>query len=79
MFRPLGITIIGEALNQLSRTDSVLAARVPDLRRAVGMRNILIHAYTRVDNVAVWRTASDDLPKLRATAAALLAELGDTP
>ena len=73
------LTIVGEALNQLSRTDAIMAACVPNLRHMVEIRNILVEAYTRVDHVAVWRTASVDLPKLRATAAALLAELGDTP
>ena len=41
--------IIGEALNQLSRVDSQLAARVPDLGRLVAFRNILIHGYATVD------------------------------
>jgi uncharacterized protein with HEPN domain len=49
--------IIGEALNQLSNETPHLAARVPNLRRAVAMRNVLIHAYRRVDNGAVWETA----------------------
>lgn len=43
------------------------------------MRNVLIHGYRRVDNEAVWQTAQDHLPGLRAQVAALLAELGDTP
>ncbi len=43
------------------------------------MRNILIHGYAQVDSVAVWRTASGDLPALRAAVAALLAELGEDP
>lgn len=29
-----------------------------------GMRNVLIHAYHRVDPGEVWRTLADDLPKL---------------
>ena len=70
---------MGEALHLLSRVDPALASRVPDVRRAVGMRNVLIHGYAQVDNAAVWRTASDDLPGLRVAVAALLAELGETP
>jgi uncharacterized protein with HEPN domain len=58
--------IIGEALNQLSKEAPHLAARVPHLRRAVAMRNVLIHAHRRVDNGAVWETAQDNLPELRA-------------
>jgi uncharacterized protein with HEPN domain len=48
--------IIGEALNRLSQAAPELAARITDLRRAVGMRNVLIHAYRRVDDDAVWQT-----------------------
>jgi uncharacterized protein with HEPN domain len=71
--------IIGEALSQLARTDPVLAARIPDLRRIIGFRNALIHGYDRVNDAGVWRVIEVDLPPLRAQAAALLAELGETP
>ncbi len=69
--------IIGEALGQLSKEAPHLAARIPTLRRAVAMRNVLIHAYRRVDDLAVWETAQDDLPDLRTQVAALLAEPGE--
>lgn len=71
--------IIGEALNQLSKAAPGIAARIPDLARAVAMRNVLIHGYARVDNEAVWRTVQHNLPTLRACIAELLAELGDVP
>jgi uncharacterized protein with HEPN domain len=35
--------VIGEALNQLARVDSLLAERVPDLPQIVAFRNQLIH------------------------------------
>jgi uncharacterized protein with HEPN domain len=35
--------IIGEALNQLSKLDSSVAARIPDLPQIVAFRNQLIH------------------------------------
>ncbi len=35
--------IIGEALNQLSKLDAALAARIPDLPQIVAFRNQLIH------------------------------------
>jgi uncharacterized protein with HEPN domain len=69
--------IIGEALNRLSRSAPDIAARIPDLSRAVAMRNILIHGYAQVDNEAVWRTLQTDLPALRTRVAELLTELGD--
>jgi uncharacterized protein with HEPN domain len=71
--------IIGEALSRLSQAAPELAARLTDLRRAIAMRNVLIHAYRRVDNDAVWQTSRNHLPLLRTQAAALLAELGEMP
>lgn len=35
--------VIGEALNQLSKADASLAARIPHLPQIVAFRNILIH------------------------------------
>ncbi len=72
--RQLGI--IGEALSQLARVDPALAARVPELRRVIAFRNVLIHGYDRIDDAGVWRIVEGDLPPLRARAAALLMELG---
>jgi uncharacterized protein with HEPN domain len=71
--------IVGEALNRLSKGSLELAARVPDLVRAVAFRNLLIHGYAAVDDDVVWRTAQEDLPQLRQAVAELLAELGDAP
>jgi uncharacterized protein with HEPN domain len=47
------LEIVGEALNRLARDASDIATRIPELRRAVAMRNVLIHAYRDVDNEAV--------------------------
>jgi uncharacterized protein with HEPN domain len=58
--RQLGI--IGEALAQLARTDRNIAARIPELRRVVGFRNVLIHGYDRIDDAGVWRVIKGDLP-----------------
>jgi uncharacterized protein with HEPN domain len=41
--------IIGEALNQLSKTDASLAAKIPDLAQIVAFRNQLIHGYATVN------------------------------
>lgn len=68
--------IIGEALNQLARSDPETAAKISDLPRIVAFRNILIHGYAAIDHETVWRAVQDRLPKLRATLDALL---GDNP
>jgi len=71
--------IIGEALNRLAQEAPDIAKRIPHLRRAIGMRNVLIHGYREVDNQNVWQTVQQSLPPLRVQLAALLAELGDVP
>jgi uncharacterized protein with HEPN domain len=67
--------IIGEALNQPSKLDPILARRIPDFHDIISFRNLLIHGYATVDLDQVWRTIEDDLPGLRAVVAALLDEL----
>jgi uncharacterized protein with HEPN domain len=68
--------IIGEALSQLAKTDPLLAERIPDFRRAISFRNLLIHGYATIDLYRVWRSVEVDLPGLRSTVTALLDEMG---
>jgi uncharacterized protein with HEPN domain len=68
--------IIGEALNRLSKEAPDLADRVPNLRKIVGFRNVLIHGYAVIDDGRVWEIVTTLLPSLRATVTALLIELG---
>ena len=69
--------IIGEALRRLEKERPDLAASIPDLRSAIGLRNVLIHGYATIDNPIVWRTAQLDLPRLRDPADQLLGTLGE--
>ena len=71
--RKLGI--VGEALNRLTREDLDLAARIPDIARIVGFRNVLAHGYDVVDDEVVWEAITSDVPQLAATVESLLAEL----
>lgn len=71
----LQLSIVGEALNQLSRVDADLAGRIPELRSVVGFRNILVHGYREVDDDIVWLVVTEKLPGLLAALRALLAEL----
>ncbi len=70
--------IIGEALNQLSKLDASLAARIPDLPQIVAFRNQLIHGYAAVNVSTVWNVTQNALPPLIGAVQALLDELGDT-
>lgn len=56
--------IVGEALNQLRRTDSDTAATVPDLPQIVAFRNVLVHGYAVVRDATVWDVAKNGLPEL---------------
>jgi uncharacterized protein with HEPN domain len=71
--------ILGEALGRLAKASPTLAARVPDLPRAVAFRNLLIHGYAVVNNKTVWRITQEDLPALRDAVTSLLAELENGP
>ena len=57
--------IIGEALNQLSKLDTAMAARIPDLAQIVAFRNQLIHGYATVNVSTVWSITQTALPALR--------------
>lgn len=65
--------IIGEALNQLSRLDPVMAATIAELPRIVAFRNVLIHGYAGVDDRIVWGVIEASLSSLHAALERLLA------
>ena len=48
--------ILGEALNQWSRIEPFISEAIPGLPRIVAFRNLLIHAYSTVDDALVWET-----------------------
>lgn len=56
--------IVGEALNQLSKRDPALAGEIPDLPRVVAFRNVLIHAYAKIDSQIVWEVVETRLGDL---------------
>ena len=64
--------IIGDALGQLSRHDPETANSVPELRRIVAFRNILVHGCADVDDELVWGVISTSLPALKDHARRLL-------
>lgn len=69
------LTIIGEAVNRLSQHDPEAAKHISQVPGIVGMRNILIHAYTAINYRTVWRTVQNSLPVLRAEVETLLDEV----
>jgi uncharacterized protein with HEPN domain len=66
------LTIIGEAVNRLHRRYPDVAERISDIPQIVGLRNLLIHAYDRIDHLTVWSAVQESLPKLRREVEAIL-------
>lgn len=56
--------IMGEALNQLAKISPHIAESIPEYRRIISFRNILIHGYADVDNALVWGVVESKLPAL---------------
>lgn len=69
------LEILGEALAQLAKIAPDLAARLPDARRAIDFRNLLIHGYAVVNRQRVWAVVQSDLPKMTAAIETQLNEL----
>jgi len=59
------LEIIGEATKRLSPKTQAMGPNVP-WQDIAGMRDKLIHGYFGVDLDAVWLTARDDVPLLKA-------------
>ena len=69
-------TIIGEALNNLSRVEPEWFTRIEQAPRIIGFRNKLTHEYDKVDNAVVWGVIQGSLQPLRAACLALLDKSG---
>ena len=70
------LQIVGEAMAQLAKLDPQSAAKVPDLRRIIAFRNILVHGYAGIDYETVWRLIQEKLPELISNLTAILDERG---
>lgn len=57
------LEIIGEAAGRISDDVKAQAPSVP-WRAMRGVRNVVSHAYHRVDAVRVWRVVTDDVPRI---------------
>ena len=59
------LEVIGEATKRVSKK---LRSKNPDIPWSdiAGMRDVLIHDYIDVDLGVVWKTASEDIPNLKA-------------
>ena len=69
------LTILGEAVVQLSKLAPAIAEQIPERSSVVAFRNLLIHGYAAVVDEIVWGVLRSDLPVLRDRVAHLLEEL----
>jgi uncharacterized protein with HEPN domain len=58
------LSIIGEALNHLSDEFKNKYKLLP-YKEIVGMRNVIIHEYFRIDRKLVWNSCKHEIPKLK--------------
>lgn len=57
------VEIVGEAARRVSQETRIAHPEIP-WRLIVGQRNILAHEYGHIDHAQLYRTATEDLPKL---------------
>jgi uncharacterized protein with HEPN domain len=65
------IEIVGEAANYISKE---LQVQHPEVawRDVISMRHVLVHGYYQIDAVIAWKTATENLPPLRAQIESIL-------
>jgi uncharacterized protein with HEPN domain len=56
--------IIGEAVNKLCKDFPRVGQSIPDCRKMIAFRNMLIHGYAVVDPIIVWGVVEENLPEL---------------
>jgi uncharacterized protein with HEPN domain len=71
------IEILGEAASRIAPETRTSLAQVP-WDAIIGMRNRLVHAYFNINLNIVWKTATEELPKLLPLLRAALADGGNT-
>ena len=65
------LEVIGEASNKLSESFRMENPDIP-IRQMVGLRNMLIHAYSDVDLKRVWMIAKTNVPTLHGQVESIL-------
>jgi uncharacterized protein with HEPN domain len=70
------LTVIGEAAKQLPEAVRRRAPEVP-WREVAGLRDVIVHAYFRVDIDILWSIATRDMPRLQSQVRQILESFGD--
>lgn len=68
---------VGEATLHAIRADASIERTLPDARRIVDFRNVLVHGYHVVDDEVVWKIATERVSQLRGEVASVMQSLGE--
>jgi uncharacterized protein with HEPN domain len=66
------LTVVGEAMNRLSKVDPSIASHVTAVPQIVAFRNRLVHDYPMTNPDDVWQILMEDIPRLLTEIRALL-------
>ena len=64
------LEIIGEALNNIEKTDPNI--KISAKRQIIGLRNRVIHGYDKIDDEIIWGTIIKHLPILKTEISSLI-------
>jgi uncharacterized protein with HEPN domain len=67
------VEVFGEAAAKVSASAKASSPNLP-WQQIVAMRNRLIHAYFDIDHDILWRTATDEIPRLLPELITMIAE-----
>lgn len=56
--------ILGEAANRISKDSQIKYPQIP-WSKIIGMRNVIIHSYDKIDSEQLFLTIHEDLPGLK--------------
>ncbi|MEE8339196.1 MAG: HepT-like ribonuclease domain-containing protein [Xanthomonadales bacterium] len=71
------VEILGESARRVSMTCREVHAEIP-WREIIGQRNILAHEYGQIDHELLYKTVTNDIPRLIPTIEDLLPPLDET-
>jgi len=66
---------LGEALNRVRKLTPELLVSISDWQEVISFRNIIIHAYDKLNDGIVFDTAKNDVPRLFKELSSILEEL----
>jgi len=67
--------IVGEAFVRLRDMDEIWLERIPDARRIIGFRNVLVHGYDTIADDRVWDAIQTNIPLLLRDVETILSNL----